>query len=155
MIGFLGEFEATLDAKGRFLLPAGFKKQMPEEEGNRFVINRGFEKCLTLFPVKNWEPLFADISKLNDFDPKVREFRRNFLNGAQFVEPDTAGRLLVPPNLKDHAGLEKDIVLVAAVNKIEIWDSNKYKQLFESFSPEAFSSLAKDVMAGGKNNNEQ
>ena len=155
MIGFLGEFEATLDTKGRFLLPAGFKKQLPEEEGTRFVINRGFEKCLTLFPVKNWEPLFADISKLNDFDPKVREFRRYFLNGAQFVEPDTAGRLLVPPNLKDHAGLQKDIVLVAAVNKIEIWDSNKYKQLFESFSPEAFSSLAKDVMAGGKNTNEQ
>ena len=147
MTGFLGEFEATLDAKGRFLLPAGFKKQLPEEETGRFVVNRGFEKCLALYPVKNWEPLFVEISKLNDFDPKVREFRRYFLNGATFVEPDSAGRLLVPPNLKEHAGLEKDIVLVAAVNKIEIWDSNKYKQLFESFSPEAFSGLAKDVMA--------
>ena len=146
MTVFLGEFEATLDTKGRFLLPAGFKKQLPEEESNRFVINRGFEKCLTLYPVKNWEPLFADISKLNDFDPKVREFRSYFLNGATFVEPDSAGRLLVPPNLKEHAGLEKDIVLVAAVNKIEIWDSNKYKQFFESFSPEAFSSLADQVM---------
>ena len=62
------------------------------------------------------------------------------------MEPDTAGRLLLPSNLKEHAGLEKDIVLVAAVNKIEIWDSNKYKQLFESFSPEAFSTLANDVM---------
>ena len=146
MIGFLGEFEATLDAKGRFLLPAGFKKQLPEEEVNRFVINRGFEKCLALYPVKNWEPLFADISRLNDFDPRVREFRRYFLNGATFVEPDSAGRLLVPPNLKDHAGLEKDIVLVAAVNKIEIWDSNKYKQFFESYSPDAFSNLANEVM---------
>ena len=146
MIGFFGEFEATLDAKGRFLLPAGFKKQLPEDEGSRFVINRGFEKCLALYPVQNWEPLFDDISKLNDFDPRVREFRRYFLNGATFVEPDTAGRLLVPPNLKDHAGLEKDIVLVAAVNKIEIWDSNKYKQLFESFSPDTFSNLANEVM---------
>ena len=151
MTGFLGEFEATLDAKGRFLLPAGFKKQLPEEETGRFVINRGFEKCLALYPVKNWEPLFADISKLNDFDPKVREFRRYFLNGATFVEPDTAGRLLVPPNLKDHAGLQKDIVLVAAVNNIEIWDSNTYKKLFDSYSPDAFSNLAKDVMA--KDNN--
>ena len=151
MTGFLGEFEATLDAKGRFLLPAGFKKQLPEGEGNRFVINRGFEKCLSLYPLQSWEPLFADISKLNDFDPKVREFRRYFLNGATFVEPDSAGRLLVPPNLKDHAGLEKDIVLVAAVNKIEIWDSNKYKQFFESFSQETFSSLAQDVMAGDRN----
>jgi MraZ protein len=155
MIGFLGEFEATLDAKGRFLLPAGFKKQLPDEEGDRFVINRGFEKCLTLYPVKNWEPLFADISKLNDFDPKVRDFRRYFLNGATFVEPDSAGRLLVPPNLKEHAGLQKDIVLVAAVNKIEIWDSNKYKQLFESFSPEAFSSLANEVMNKKPGNDNQ
>ena len=146
MIGFLGEFEATLDAKGRFLLPAGLKKQLPEEEPIRFVINRGFEKCLSLYPIKNWEPLFADISKLNDFDPKVREFRRYFLNGATMVEPDNAGRLLVPPNLKDHAGLQKDIVLVAAVNKIELWDSNKYHQLFDSFSAEDFSILAKDVM---------
>jgi MraZ protein len=146
MIGFLGEFEATLDAKGRFLLPAGFKKQLPEGEGNRFVINRGFEKCLSLYPMQSWEPLFADIHKLNDFDPRVREFRRFFLNGATLVEPDTAGRLLVPPNLKDHAGLQKDIVLVAAINKIEIWDSSKYHQLFESYSPEAFSDLAKEVM---------
>lgn len=146
MTGFLGEFEATLDAKGRFLLPAGFKKQLPEGEAARFVINRGFEKCLSLYPLQSWEPLFADISKLNDFDPKVREFRRYFLNGATFVEPDSAGRLLVPPNLKEHAGLQKDIVLVAAVNKIEIWDSNKYKQLFDSFSPEAFSGLASEVM---------
>jgi MraZ protein len=151
MTGFLGEYEATLDVKGRFLLPAGIKKQLPEAEPNRFVINRGFEKCLTLYPVKNWEPLFADISSLNDFDPKVREFRRYFLNGATFVEPDTAGRLLVPPNLKVHADLDKDIVLVAAVNKIEIWDSNKYKQLFDSFSPDAFSNLAREVMIkGGK-----
>jgi MraZ protein len=154
MIGFLGEFEATLDVKGRFLLPAGFKKQLPEEDTNKFVINRGFEKCLTLYPLKSWEPLFAEISKHNDFDPKVREFRRYFLNGATFVEPDSAGRLLVPPNLKLYADLQKDIVLVAAVNKIEIWDSNKYKQLFDSFSPDAFSSLARDVMTGGSINNE-
>jgi hypothetical protein len=57
----------------------------------------------------------------------------------------------VPPNLKEHAGLQKDIVLVAALNKIEIWDSNKYKQLFDSFSPEAFSNLAKEVMVGDSN----
>jgi MraZ protein len=150
MIGFLGEFEVTLDAKGRFLLPAGLKKQLPEGELVKFIINRGFEKCLALYPVKNWEPLFADISKLNDFDPKVREFRRYFLNGATEVEPDSAGRLLVPPNLKVHADLQKDIVLVAAVNKIEIWDSSKYKQLFDTFLPDAFSNLAKEVMVGDK-----
>src|SRR5215510_234070 len=116
MIGFLGEFEATLDAKGRFLLPAGVKKQLPDKDPNLFVINRGFEKCLSLYPLKNWEPLFANISKLNDFDPTLRQFLRYYLNGATNVEPDGAGRLLIPPNLKDYAELKKDIVLVAAVN---------------------------------------
>lgn len=149
MIGFLGEYEATLDAKGRFLLPVGFKKQLSEEAGNQFVLNRGFEKCLTLYPMKSWDPIFSELSKLNDFDPKVREFRRYFLNGATVLEMDTAGRLLVPANLKEHAGLEKDIVLVAAMNKLEIWDKSKYQQLFESFSPEAFSQLAEKVMTGG------
>ena len=147
MIGFLGEYEATVDPKGRFLLPAGFKKQLPAEEGNQFVINRGFEKCLTLYPMKSWEPIFAEISQLNDFDSKVREFRRYFLNGATTIELDTAGRILLPPNLREHAGLEKDIVLVAAVNKIEIWDKKKYAQFFESFTPDSFSKLAEEVMA--------
>ena len=146
MTGFLGEFEATLDAKGRFLLPAGFKKQLPEEETKRFVINRGFEKCLTLYPLQSWEPIFSEISKLNDFDPKVREFRRYFLNGAIQVEADSAGRLLVPKNLAEHAGLDKDIVLVSAVNKIEIWDKSKYKEFFETFTPQSFSDLANTVM---------
>jgi MraZ protein len=146
MIGFLGEYEATLDPKGRFLLPAGFKKQLPAEAGNQFVINRGFEKCLSLYPMISWEPIYEKISNLNDFDHKVREFRRYFLNGATQLELDTAGRLLVPPNLKEYAGLEKDIVLVAAVNKIEIWDKSKYQQFFESFSPQIFSSLAEQVM---------
>src|ERR1700760_3718024 len=149
MIGFLGEYEATMDSKGRFLLPAGFKKQLPEDGNTQFVVNRGFEKCLSLYPIKSWEPIFAGISQLNDFDPKVREFRRYFLNGATMTELDSAGRLLIPQNLKEHAGLEKDIVLVAAVDKIEIWDKSKYQQFFESFSPEAFISLAKQVMNTG------
>lgn len=148
MLDFLGEYEATIDAKGRFLLPAGFKKQLPEAGSNLFVINRGFEKCLTLYPLQSWEPIYARISKLNDFDPKVREFRRYFLNGATTLELDTAGRLLVPPNLRQHAGLDKDIVLAAAMDKIEIWDKTKYQQFFESFSPEAFSQLAQQVMTG-------
>src|SRR5882724_4261800 len=149
MIGFLGEYEATLDSKGRFLLPVGFKKQLPEEGNTQFVINRGFEKCLSLYPMNKWEPIFTRMSKLNDFDPKVREFRRYFLNGATMLELDSAGRLLVPPNLKEYAGLEKDIVLAAANDKIEIWDKTRYQQFFESFSPEAFSNIANDVMNSG------
>ena len=149
MISFLGEYEATLDSKGRFLLPAGLKRQIPDGESTRFVINRGFEKCLTLYPMQSWQPLYDQISTLNDFDPKVREFRRYFLNGAIMVEPDAAGRLLIPQNLKEYAGLGKDIVLAAAVNKIEIWDQKSYEKFFESYSPDDFSSLAQSVMANG------
>ena len=150
MTGFLGEFEATLDAKGRFLIPAGFKKQLPEEETSRYVINRGFEKCLALYPMRTWEPLFTKINGLNEFDPKQREFRRAFLNGATYVEPDTAGRILLPPSLKVYAELQKDIVLIATGDKLEIWDSNKYKQFFDSISSDALSDLGKDVMGGAK-----
>jgi MraZ protein len=146
MTGFLGEYEATLDPKGRFLLPAGIKKQLPEGEGSHFVVNRGFEKCLTIYPMSSWTPLFERISRLNDFDPKVREFRRFFLNGAISTELDSAGRMLVPKNLMEHAGLEKDIVLVSAVNKIEIWSKSTYQQLFDTLSPDAFSELAAQVM---------
>lgn len=151
MIGFIGEYEATLDAKGRFLLPSGLKKQLPEGGSEDFVINRGFEKCLSMYPMKSWKPIFSEISDLNDFDPKVRQFRRYFLNGATQVDLDSANRILLPKNLMEYAGLEKDIVLVSAVNKIEIWDKIKYQQFFETFSPDAFSNLAKEVMANEQN----
>jgi MraZ protein len=150
MTGFLGEYESTLDAKGRFLFPAGFRRQLPETgagEAQPFVINRGFEKCLTLYPIQAWTPIFDKISRLNDFDPRARAFRRYFLNGAITVEPDTAGRLLIPRNLLQYAGLTRELVLASAVDKIEIWDKDQYQQFFESYSPESFSELASQVMA--------
>jgi MraZ protein len=149
MIGFLGEYEVTLDGRGRFLVPAAFKKQLTGDNANQFVISRGIEECLTLYPIQTWEPVFAEISKLNDFDPQVREFRRKFLNGATQIELDSAGRLLLPKPLIEYAGLDKDVLLVSAVNKIEIWDSSKYKKLFELSSPDELSRLANNVMNKG------
>lgn len=148
MAGFLGEFEVTLDAKGRFLLPAGVKKQLPEGENTHFVINRGFEKCLSLYTKQSWEPVFNRISSLNQFDPEVRNFVRYFLNGATEVEIDSAGRLLLPPNLKEYAGLVKDAVLSSSVDKIEIWSKDAYKEFFDNYSPTQFSALAQKVMGG-------
>lgn len=150
MINLLGEYEATLDNKGRFLLPGSLKKQLPEGE-TRLVISRGIEKCLTLYPMASWEPIVARIRQLNDFDPKVREFKRLFLGGATEVELDSAGRLLLPQQLKQFAGLDKDIVLAADLDKINIWDASKYKQFFEDFSAEDFSNLAAEVMVSNKN----
>jgi MraZ protein len=153
MIGFLGEFEVTLDAKGRFLLPASLKKQLPEGENTHFVINRGFEKCLSLYPKQSWDPLYKKTSALNDFNPKVRQFRRMFLNGAIEVEIDSAGRLLLPQNLKEYAELGKDVVLASAVDKIEIWSQQNYEKFFESTSPDEFSALATEVMGNGNDLN--
>ena len=148
MIVFLGEYEVTLDAKGRFLLPAGIRKQIPEDAGEKFVVARGFEKCLTLYPKKNWDPILAELSKVSEYKAENREFLRYFTMGASLSELDSAGRMLIPPNLKAHAGLEKDIVLVSVINKIEIWDKGKYQQFFESFTPEKYSDLAERVMGG-------
>lgn len=153
MKGFLGEYESTVDAKGRFLLPAGFKKQLSDKKEESFVLNRGFEKCLSLYPMESWKPIFNEISTLNDFDPKVRQFKRYFLNGATPVEMDSAGRILLPKNLMEYAELGKDIVLVSAIDKIEIWNKTKYQEFFETFSPESFSDLAKEVMVREKTPN--
>src|SRR5688500_15896055 len=109
MQSLLGEYEATVDAKGRFLLPGGLRKQLGEG-ANTFVLNRGFEKCVNLYPLSSWQPIIEQIGKQNQFDPKVREFRRQFLAGATEVELDAAGRMLLPPTLKEFAGLGKDII---------------------------------------------
>ena len=147
MAGFLGEYEATIDAKGRFLLPGGLRKQMPEETST-IVISRGFEKCLLLYPLKAWEAIEEKIKKLNDFNPKVNQFRTLFIGGASYVDLDTAGRILLPPSLKEYAGLGKDIMLASDIDKIKIWDSGKYKKLFEEISTDAFANLASEVMGG-------
>ena len=150
MAGFLGEYEVTLDSKGRFLLPAGIKKQVIGENVNQFVVTRGIEKCLNLYTEKSWEAIFAKLSELNDFDSESRSFRRIFLSGSLDVELDSAGRLLLPKNLVEYAGLEKDVVLVSAIEKIEIWDKGKYTQFFDTISPDEFSKLANRVMNNKK-----
>ena len=149
MTGFIGEFESTLDPKNRFLLPAGLKKQLQEGENTRFVINRGFEKCLSLYTKQDWDIQTEKLRLLNDFDSTSRQFRRFFLNGATEVELDSAGRLLLPPSLKEYAELSKDIVLASAMDKIEIWSSDNYKKFFDSYSPDDFSTLAQQVMVSG------
>lgn len=148
MTGFIGEYEATLDPKGRFLLPGGLKKQFPEGENTQFVINRGFESCLVLYTRKDWDIVFSEIIGKSDFEGNNRQFKRLFASSVILAELDAAGRLLLPQNLREYAGMSKDIVLSALGDKIEIWDKNKYQaQLFESFSPEAYSKLAKEVMS--------
>ena len=150
MNGFHGEYEATADPKGRFLLPSALKKQLPEGEV-KFILSRGFENCLTLYPMKTWENILEKFNQLNQFDPKVRQFTRQFLGGATEVELDSAGRMMLSASFKEHAGIVKDLVIAATLDRFEIWDATKYKQLFDSLSSEDFSNLAKEVMTNQVN----
>lgn len=147
MTSFLGEYEVAIDAKGRFLVPSGFRKQLPEGSAERFVINRGFENCLSLYPVSNWNALAEKINKLNDFNPKVRDFKRLFLNGATMVDVDSAGRILLPKPLQEYAGIKKDMVFSAQGNKVELWDKDTYYNYIRQQSAN-FSDLAAEVAGG-------
>ena len=126
MTSFLGEYEVAIDAKGRFLLPSGIRKQMAEGTGEQFIIKRDFENCLTIYPVGTWNAISEKINRLNDFKPGVREFKRLFLNGATMVDLDSADRMLVPKPLQEYAGIKKDAVLAAQGNKLELWDKDTY-----------------------------
>ncbi len=148
---FIGEYELSLDVKGRFLLPSGFRKQLPEAEGLSFVLSRGFEKCLNLYPLKEWQRLAEQIHKLNDFNPKVRDFKRLFLNGANIVEGDSAGRILIHKSLLEYAGIQKDLLLTAQGNKLELWDVQSYKQHIENKMAD-FSNLAQELLGNGSMN---
>ncbi len=148
MIDILGGYQGTLDTKGRFLLPANFKKQLSEDEGVRFVMTRGLEGCVSLFILSTWGPFKAKVGSLNGFGEKQRILKRFFLDAAAYAEPDSAGRLLIPQHLQEHAQLEKDLTMVWADDRLEIWDSNKYKQLFDSISLADISKLADEVLGG-------
>ncbi len=144
MTSFLGEYEVAMDAKGRFLLPMGFRKQLPDGLGEKFVINRGFEGCLTIYTMDVWNAVSEKINKLNDFKANVREFKRLFLNGATIVEIDSADRMLVPKSLMEFAGIKKDAVLSAQGNKVELWDKDKYYKYLGEHAG-GFAQLADDV----------
>jgi MraZ protein len=150
---FVGEFESTLDAKQRFLLPAAFKKMLPQEGATSFVINRGKEQCLTLFTKEVWDSLLTTKFETLDYDDdaNVREYQRIFLNGAVEVELDSAGRLLLPKRLMDHAKIaDRAIVLSGALDRIEIWDAEVHNQFVAGITQERYSELGKLVKQSKK-----
>ena len=111
MTNFIGEFECKLDVKGRLMLPSGLRKQLNPESQERFVLNRGFEKCLVLYPKNDWEVVSAEVNKLNQYVKKNREFIRYFYRGASELGLDGTGRLLLPKRLLSYAGVEKKVIL--------------------------------------------
>ncbi|HLU87292.1 MAG TPA: division/cell wall cluster transcriptional repressor MraZ [Taishania sp.] len=144
-MGLVGEYEVKLDAKGRFLFPAGLRKQLPATSPNDFMLNKGFEDCLTLYPMCEWEKLSAKLSKMNLFKPKNRMFYRLFHQGAKQVSLDNAGRILIPVAHAERVGIEQEVMLIAYNDRIEIWDKAKYFDMIESNMAD-FADLADEVM---------
>lgn len=145
MTYLLGEFDCKVDSKGRFMLPSGLKKQLSEGDQERFVINRGFEKNLTLYPESEWQKISREVNSLNLYNKKNREFVRYFFRGASEITLDAASRLLLPKTLLEYSGIEKEIVLFAYGQRVEIWAKDVYESMMNN-EPEDFSSLAEDVM---------
>jgi len=145
MAGLVGEYEVKMDAKGRFLFPAALRKQLPPSADRDFMLNKGFEDCLTLYPMYEWEKLSQKLSKMNLFKPKNRLFYRLFHQGAKMVSLDNAGRILVPVTHMERVGLKQEAMLIAYNDRIEIWDKAKYFDMIES-SMADFADLADEVM---------
>ncbi len=149
----LGEYEVRIDSKCRFVLPAGIKRQLGTQDREHFVVNRGFEKNLTLYPDSEWKAITQEINSLNLYNKKNREFVRYFFRGATEISIDSANRLLLPKSLIDYADIEKEIVLFAYGQRIEIWAKNVYNEMMSS-EPDDFASLAEEVMGNSKTKNE-
>lgn len=150
MSQFLGEYECKLDPKGRLMLPAGLKKQLSPEAQDRFVINRGFEKCLVLYPLNEWKVISEEVNQLNLYAKKNREFARYFFRGASELALDGTSRLLLPKSLLEYASIEKDLVLFAYSNRIEVWSKAGYDAMLND-EPEDFANLAEEVMGKKQN----
>lgn len=141
----LGEYDCKIDAKGRMRLPSGLIGQLGEGTNLNFVINRGFEKCLMLYPEPVWEKITTEINQLNLYNKKNRDFVRYFYRGAHKVAMDSADRILITKRLLEYAAIEKDLILSAYNDRIEIWAKDQYDSMLDD-EPDDFSDLAEDVL---------
>ncbi len=132
MAQFIGEFSCKIDDKGRIMLPAKLRSQIPDASGNTVVVNRGFEPCLVMYTKEDW---LRETSKLEDLDdfmsPEVRRFKRLFTNGASLLQIDNLQRILIPRKLVEYAGLEDEVILTAYGSKVEIWSAANFNRELE------------------------
>lgn len=122
---FLGEFEHTIDDKGRVAIPARFR----EELGERFVLTKGFEPCLQAFPRPMWEELALKIDRLPLGSPQARNMRRLLFAPAAEVEVDRQGRILIPQGLREYAGLAEEVLITGMNTYFELWSGQRWRTL--------------------------
>ena len=146
VINLIGTYESKADAKGRVMVSSALKKQMQPMLQEGFVLKRAvFQPCLELYPMKEWNIMMGRINKLNKFKKKNNDFIRRFTAGVKLVELDATGRILIPKDLCDFAGIQKQVVMSSSVSIIEIWDKDKYEKAIDDAADD-FAGLAEEVM---------
>lgn len=129
----LGEYQHTLDAKGRLTIPSRLRDGL----GERFVVTKGLDSCLFVYPSTEWTALEQKLRSLPLTRSDARSFVRLLFSGALECELDRQGRILLPPNLRDHARLSKEVCLLGVSNRVEIWD----QEIWEQYSRQATASF--------------
>ena len=114
---FIGEYQHAIDNKNRMIIPAKFR----EELGTKFVLTKGLDGCLYAYTMEEWKVMEEKLKKLPLTSKDARAFVRFFFSGANEVEPDKQGRVLIPQNLLEYAAIEKEIVSIGVSTRIEIW----------------------------------
>lgn len=130
---FYGEHQHTIDRKGRLIVPSRFRETMKEHYVERFVVTRGLDRCLFLFPEDEWKAQENRFRALSFTKPEARRFNRFYFSGAVELAADRQGRILIPQYLKEFAGIKREVILVGVSNRIEIWDSQEWKKFYEDF----------------------
>lgn len=125
---FIGEYQHSLDSKNRIIVPS----KLRDDLGDKFIISKGLDGCLYAYPLDEWEKFEEKLKNLPLTNKDARAFVRFFVAGATEVETDKQGRGLIPANLREYAGIEKEIVTIGALNKIEIWSKEKWESYNES-----------------------
>ena len=123
-MAFMGEYNHTVDSKGRLIIPTRFR----EELGTEFVVTKGLDGCLFVFPQKSWEEFEEKLRTLPLTRKEARLFVRFFVAGATSCELDKQGRILVPSTLREFADLDKDVVLAGVTDRVEIWSKERWIQ---------------------------
>jgi MraZ protein len=127
IVMFMSEYNHTVDAKGRLIIPAKFRDTLGEE----FVVSKGMDGCLFVYANDDWNAFEQKLTSLPLINKEARQFARFFLAGAAQVELDKQGRILLPAALREFAGLDKDVVLVGVGSRIEIWSKEKWNAINE------------------------
>ena len=148
MVTFIGEHTCKLDAKGRVIFPATFKKQVTGDNRERYVVKTDiYEKCLVLYPNDEWERQVKIIrKKINPYSKEHNMFLRRFFKGVAEVNLDANNRLLLPKRLLDEIGADKDLILAGQFGKIEIWAKERYERI--ELSDEQYAGMAEDIFEG-------